>query len=213
MEKPIQVPEEGIEKGTEDGPAGASPGLAVFGWFGTSITWTLAYYLDHLLDACDRDYNLDPWSQLDQWCSGGVPQKKASLCSSRELRDTNDPGPLMKPHNTLQKGPPHPVYLTKMLHIEQSCAWVAGGYVGWKVMHIWGNYITGHYIAAWKAMQIWGHTTRFKACPTSVWPAAVLFIRGHFAYGTRYYGHYIITAWLQCNVYNTNQIYCRNTYI
>ena len=62
-----------------------------------------------------------------QWC---VPQKKASLCSSRELRDTNDPGPLMKPHNTLQKGPPHPVYLTKMLHIEQSCAWVAGGYVG-----------------------------------------------------------------------------------
>ena len=64
------------------------------------------------LDACDRDYNLEPWSQLDQWCSGGVPQKKASLCSSRELRDTNDPGPLMKPHNTLQKGP-NPVCITK----------------------------------------------------------------------------------------------------
>ena len=41
-----------------------------------------------------------------QWYA--LPQKKASLCSSQELRDTNDPGPLMKPHNTLQKGP-HPV--------------------------------------------------------------------------------------------------------
>ena len=33
---------------------------------------------------------------------------------------------------------------------------------------------------------------------------------GHFAYGTCYYGHYIITASPQCKAYNTNQKYCTN---
>ena len=144
MEKPTQVPK-------ETSPEGQGP-LEGSSW-STPNTWSvwMIWNLNHL------DTWLLPgsssgclWQRLQsgaliaagpvvQWC---VPQKKASLCSSRELRDTNDPGPLMKPHNTLQKGPPDPVYITKMLHIEQSCALIAGGYVGWKVMHIWGNYIT-----------------------------------------------------------------------
>ena len=34
---------------------------------------------------------------------------------------------------------------------------------------------------------------------------------GHFAYGTCYYGHYIITARLQCNKYTTREKCCTNT--
>ena len=118
------------------------------------IIWTLGY-LDHLLNTW--------WSRLPSgpllivWTSA---QKKASLCSSRELGDTNDPGPLMKPHNTLGHNLKIPSTVSILYLVFSNYIGEGGNYCRMKSYADLYNTVPGrNYIVVWKAMQIWCHYT------------------------------------------------------
>ena len=149
---------------------------------------TPTWDLDHLLDS---DYHLD---QFYPSSHPPHPQKKACWCRSQELRDTNDSWTSDEATQhfwILHTGAEKDLWHAGHCSLERDAYYIVGQQ---------RHYITGE----WKAVQICGdyYTVWSVSNVSPDQPLCSLY--GHFAYGPRYYGHYIITATLQCYAHNSS---------